>query len=176
MLPITLNLLPPAKKEALQKLSMLAYAQSMVLLFAAMAVLIVSFLIPFRLMLTTDFEAISDQSTPAQDEYTAALNEIAAVNGLIARVDGIQQRWTPWSEVLAKLTALIPAKIHLDRIETHPDGTITMSGVAETRNDLLALQAHLSDAPFLMNITSPLSNILQRTEVKFELAMKYKNE
>ncbi|MBI4457804.1 PilN domain-containing protein [Candidatus Uhrbacteria bacterium] len=169
MLRITLNLLPPQKKEALRQGFVLAYAQTMVLLFGLVVVLIATALIPVRLMLKSDFDELSKQNAPETDEFAISMAEIRDINSFLRRVDGLQTAFVPWASVLKGITESAPAGIQLENIRVAGANLVVISGTAGTRDALLAFEAELSKSPFLSKIESPLSNILQRQNFKFEI-------
>lgn len=173
MLKITLNLLPPQKKEALRQGFVLAYVQTMVFLFCLIAVLIAAGLVPVRLMLGADHEALLRQTAPESDEFTVSVAEIRDINAFLKRVDGLQTGFVPWSSALGGITELAPAGVRLESLQLMSPNLVVVSGTAATRADLLAFQQKLSAAPFLSKVDSPLSNILQRQNVRFEIETTY---
>ncbi|MEK9152242.1 MAG: PilN domain-containing protein [Patescibacteria group bacterium] len=174
MLKISLNLLPPQKKDALRQGFLLAYVQTMVFLFFLVAVMVAAVLIPVRIMLKADYDDIVRQTSPEKDEFAAALAEIRDINAFLKRIDGLQTSSVPWSATLRSLTDLAPAGVHLETLAVGAHSAITLSGTAETRDDLLTFEERLKSAPFLSKVESPLSNILQKKNVKFEIQVTYR--
>jgi Tfp pilus assembly protein PilN len=173
---LTLNLLPPDKKRALRSGLLMAYAQTMVLLVFITAMFISSMLVSVRLMISSDYADLQKKSASASSgETTAVTNEIRLINTYLRQLEDRQESFTAWSGVIKSLADLVPDKTTLESltIDAATD-KITLSGEAETRDDALKLLDSLKNSPFLSDVSSPLSNLLQKKDVKFDLEMKYK--
>ncbi len=171
---ITLNLLPPDKKKALQTGLVMAYAQTIVFILFLVTVFVSGTLMSVRLMLSADYETLKKQAdTASSSETTDIVTSIRQINSYLKEVDGTQHGFIAWSRVLEDLTPLIPADVHLDRITITEDNKIVLTGVAQTRDSALAMLKKLKEQPYLSNVVSPLSNILQRQNVEFDFEMTY---
>lgn len=171
---ITLNLLPPVKKEALRLGLVLAYAQTMVFLFFIVTVFAAVALVYVKIMVSDIGRDLERQSASLGGEETAAVtSDIKQINDFLNDVDKLEKQFEPWSVFFERLTPLIPPGTQLTRIRIDESGRIFLSGVAPTRNDALELLRRLKEAPFVTDVVSPLSNILQKQQVNFDFEMKY---
>jgi len=169
---ISLNLLPPEKKRNLRQGFIIAFAQSMTLYVFIIVLVLTGTIISVRMMMNNNFEALNQPVSEA-DQYPASSNEIKQLNFYLQRVDSYATRFTAWSEVLKSVLSAVPKDVHVQKLSFATDGGVRLTGEAATRDDLLALKNALSTLPFLSDISSPLSNLLQKKNVLFELTMRY---
>ncbi len=171
---ITLNLLPPEKKRALQSGLVMAYAQTIVFILFLVTIFISGTLMSVRLLLNNDYEQLQKQAaTASSSETTDIVTSIKQINAYLKDIDATQRGFIAWSKVLEDITPLIPADVLLDRISVSDDNRVVLSGMAQTRDGALTLLKRLKEAPYLTNVVSPLSNILQKQNVEFDFEMVY---
>ncbi len=171
---ITLNLLPPEKKKALRTGLVMAYTQTIVFIIFLVVVFVSGTLMSVRLMLSGDYETISKQEATANSsETTDIVTAIKQINSYLKEIDDTQRGFVPWSTVIENITPLIPNDVQVERISISSEDKILLSGVAQTRDGALLLLKRLKEQPYLSNVLSPLSNILQRQNVAFDFEMTY---
>jgi hypothetical protein len=171
---IFINLLPPSKKRDLQASIILAYAQTMVFIFFLVSVILSSTMLSLRLVLKAEADYLSRQSlTAASAESSDTMGGIKDINGFLHSIDTLQKDYTPWISVVTDITDLLPAGIRLDSLRADQANRVFMDGMATTRQDALALLKSLQNQPYLTDVHSPLSNILQRENVQFSFEMRY---
>jgi len=173
---ISLNLLPPQKKKALQNELILAHFQTIGLILFITVGFSLGILLVVRQQLAINYQDLKRRSVDSTSvETTATLDDIKQTNALLRRIDGIQKEYVPWSDVIEAVTAVMPPDIRIENLDIDQDGNIRLAGVAQTRDSALELLSRLKSAPFLTDVVSPLSNILQRENVNFNFSMKYKS-
>jgi Tfp pilus assembly protein PilN len=170
---ITLNLLPPKNKAALRSGFIFAYAQSMLLIVFFLTAIASSTLLGVRLLLKGQYEDLAQRSTSTSDEYQSMTGEIKTINDYLKRMDAVGNRFVPWSPVLATITQLVPPGIQIDVLKLSKGGKIQMTGLASDRANVLLLRERLTEAGLFKDISSPLSNILQQKNVRFDFEMTY---
>lgn len=170
---ITLNLLPPKNKAALRSGFLFAYAQSMLLVVFFLTAIASSTLLAVRLLLKGTYDDLAQRSTSTSEEYRSMTDEIRSINEYLKRVEGVHRRFTPWSSVLATVTQMVPDGTQITGIRLDKTGKILLSGVADERADVLVLREHLLQSNLFKNVSSPLSNILQQKNVRFDFEMTY---
>ena len=171
---VSLNLLPPEKKRALQTGFIMAYAQTMMLLFFVIAAFVAVMFLSVRLLLKSNYDGLTAQSSGAADEADGVATDIKQINAYIKRLESLQARFTPWSDVIARIGDTMPPGVVLETMSfAAKDGKIVMRGIADDRADVLQLRQNLLALPFLKNVSNPLSNLLQRKDVRFEFEMNY---
>lgn len=172
MMRVSVNLLPPEKKRALQTGFIIAFAQTMALIFFIIAVFVAGMFLSVRILLKSNYDALAAQSSAGGDESDTVATEIRDINAYLKRLESIQKRFVPWSDVLVSITAAVPNGVILEDIELVKN-KIKIRGITATRDDVIALRENLIKLPFLTDVSNPLSNLLQKKDVKFEFEMNY---
>lgn len=170
---ITLNLLPPKNKHSLHTALAMAFVQSLAIFVTVIILIIASTLISLRIILSQEVENLSEQSTASSVERQALTGQMQAINDYIYRADNTHDEFIDWSAVLESLGHSAPRGIKFEGISIMPDMSLTVEGTAETRADVLTMEHQLNTYPHFVDVTSPLSNILQQKNLRFEFQMKY---
>lgn len=170
---ITLNLLPPSKKAALRKGYVIAYVRAMLAFLLIVAATLSATLISFNMILTNTLTDLTTQNEVMISEDTAPEINIEIIDGFLTRIADIQDGFVVWSEVFEEISRIIPKGVILDAIQLTPDGKVFIRGIAATRDDVLSFQSRLDSLPFFTEISAPLSNILKKTDIKFDFETSY---
>jgi len=100
------------------------------------------------------------------------------INSLNSDINFLSSNYTSqphWTLVLEKLGALTPTSIKFTKVEGNTkDLTLTISGVASSRTDLISFQDTLKQADFVEKMETPLSNIIERENLVFEINLVIK--
>ncbi|MFA6603741.1 MAG: PilN domain-containing protein [Patescibacteria group bacterium] len=173
---VTVNLISPDKKRDLRNALVMAYTQTMVTLLFVTAIIVTGTLISVRLMIKGNYEELQRQSaSAASEESTNIMENIHQINVFLKRIESTEAAFIPWADILEQLSPLVPAGVRLETLTVNGNGDIAMSGLAETRDGALILLKNLKEAPFIKNVVSPLSNIMQKQDVRFDFQMKLVN-
>ncbi len=181
---ISLNLLPPERKETLYWFS----ATKNVIFWGSFIFLVLIFLsLPFwigRIYLNSALEDL-DQKVDFY-KYNAKLQQMSFlekssknINNLLMDIDKIGAEQIYWQRVLAKITEAVPANAQIFSLELNskyasaevlsPDeGSFTILGHAKTREAVLALQANLESSADFKDIQAPLDNLVKKTDADFK--------
>ncbi len=170
---VTLNLLSPEKKAVLRTGFIFAYVQTMVFIIFLVVAFASGTLLAVRMMLKGTYEDLAKRSSGGTDETVAITADFKKINDYLKRIDGLDQRFVPWSKVLEEITRYIPDGTQLSSIHVERQGKITISGIAARRDDVLTLQTKLEQSPIFKDVKAPLSNILQQKDVKFDFELQY---
>lgn len=170
---ITLNLLPPGKKDELRKAFIFTYAQSMIFLILLVVGFVSFTLLSVRLLMYRNLTDLSHRTAPETDEFRRVTDDIRLMNNYMERLDRLSDNPVSWSALYDGLDQLVPPGVVLNRLTVTRDGHVIVAGIGQTRDDVLTLSNNLEASPHFRNIKSPLANILQRTDVHFELEATY---
>lgn len=170
---LLINLMPPQKKAELRSAFMFSFMQAM-LLFVLVGVCLASFsLLSVRLIMRNNLSEVSRRISPETQEFKSVSETIKAMNAHMKRLDQLNGGFNDWSKLLLAVERDTPPGIALTRFTVSPTGAVTMGGLGRRRDDVLALRANLENDPAFKDVKSPLSNILQKTDVNFEFTMAY---
>ncbi|MFH2062657.1 MAG: PilN domain-containing protein [bacterium] len=168
-----LNLLSPGKRQALRTVLALTTIQTSGLLIAFVAMSLAGLLFSLRLTLASTSRGLHDQSSAALDEYDSATKQIRDINGFVRRTQEIQDSFIDWSAVLENIGQTAPDGIKFEGLTVDTDLTVSIIGTALTRDDVLEMERRLKANPYFRDVSSPLSNILQRENLRFEFNLTY---
>ncbi|HTK04359.1 MAG TPA: PilN domain-containing protein [Candidatus Eisenbacteria bacterium] len=168
-----LNLLSPEKKSVLRTGFIVAYVQTMLFLMFIVVAFASGTLLAVRMMFKGTHDDLASRSSGEPDESKVVTADIKKINDYLKRIDGLEQRFVPWSRVLEEITGYIPKGTKLSSLRIDQAGKIYVSGIAKDREDVISLQSRLEGSKTFVEIKAPLSNILQQTDVKFDFEMKY---
>lgn len=170
---ISINLLTKEKINYLREYLLLAAFHE----FAAFSFVLISFigiiLLINNILLTDTFNETIAQTTLVTKEYGGMNSIIRRTNLKLTTLNSIEKEFTPWSENLIAVAKLAPKNISWVTFSADRSSReIIIRGVASRRDDLLAFMKSLTDSGLFENIESPISNLLTKTDLAFDLKMK----
>ena len=169
---IRLNLLSPLnKKRTEEKLLYISIKNLLgtLLIFAVFSAII---LLSAKVILANNFQTIIEQTTLIVKEYGGVNQKIKEINQKINTVGKTQEKFTAWSDILSKISNLIPENTTVTVLTlSRPDGRIILKGTAKTRDDLLGLKSNLENSELFSLVKIPFSNLLTRENIDFEFEL-----
>lgn len=163
----TINLLPPRKKEALRSGLVAASMETLLVFFLLLATIYAVTLVSLRFVLAGVEQDLADRSAQLTLETESPEREIREIDSYLKRLDVTQRSFIEWSTLLADIAAATPPGTVLTSLQVTPKGKVIIQGIASTRDDVLRFQEGLTGIDVLTDLSAPLSNILQRTDVAF---------
>ena len=169
-----LNILPKSQKKEI-KLKLLFVALKN--LFAFIVILLILYIITFlavKLMLQMHFVDTIEETTLVTKSTQNYSKQVHDINIQIDAVDTIQNKSTNWSYLLEFLSKGINNDIALSGLAINrTNDTIILSGFAGSRQSLLELNEQLENSGIFENINFPISNILEKDNINFEIGAKF---
>ncbi len=95
------------------------------------------------------------------------------INEKTAQAGEFQDKHVYWSQVLKETSQLVPDGVYLTAMVIK-ERKISLSGKARQRDTLLEFQNKLKDSPCLENVNMPLSNLVSRENVVFQIDINVK--
>ncbi len=165
-----LNLLgDEAKKEIKQKIMVLELINSAILLTVVVAMITVV-MFGVKEYLGQRMSAIVGQGAYSTDDV-----RVESINKQMQQLSQIQGGYVKWSWILKEILTLVPERVKLNHLEFDKGAKqMTLSGVAETRNDYLQLETKLKESELLEKISAPVANLLRPNDVTFTLEASLK--
>ncbi|MFH1171571.1 MAG: PilN domain-containing protein [bacterium] len=170
-----LNLLSPDRKRQLQQLLVYRALQrsSLFLLFFLFIVTIILWGSTYTLEREREQQHARTRETEIQlsgKNGSSLDQQILDFNTFLTTVRGLQVGYTRWTPILSELLSQLPAGIVLAQLELQSDTkTLLLRGTAAQRDDLLQLEDALSRSRTFQNPTAPISNLLQKEGIDFEI-------
>lgn len=169
----TINLLPPAKQRELHAGLLITSVEKILLGFFILVTVFGVTLISLRFVLKGVQTDLSGRIEQLSTESELPRSEIKKIDTYLKGIDLLQRQTIRWSGVLTALTKSTPKGVRLSEIDVTTKGIISIRGVAPTRDDVLRFKDALVATALFSEVSSPLSNILQRTDVQFSFEATY---
>lgn len=107
--------------------------------------------------------------------YQEIKEMLSSFNNELEQLSKIDQKMFSIPITIEKLYAVLPKGISLSAITfSDKELSIELNGIAETREDLLALQESLKQSDFVEEVYAPLSNYDEKRNVSFSIEVKLK--
>ncbi len=172
---IKLNLIPPNKQEEIGKNKRLKMAIKAEI---ALTIILVGFFIvllsfKYSLNMGLSGEMLLNAQVEKADQFSKIKsydNQFNQANERIKQIASIDKAQLYWSRVFEKISQLIPVGIGLKTLSTD-QYAITLSGVADTRENLIAFKDKLEKETCFSNIVLPLSNLVDKADVEFQITL-----
>lgn len=177
---LTLNLLPEERKKEINNKKIFGMAVKQSLLFLLPIICLVSVLIVLNAVLNWNFEiqnkSFDDQQNQEQykklKEYESNFSRINSKLGILLK---IETNHFHWSKAIRELSGLVPGDVYLSGL-VNKDFQISISGKAKTRDDFLKFKDRISQSECFFNINTPLSNLVEKNDVDFQIDFEVKEE
>lgn len=132
--------------------------------------LIAMVLVAAEVMLNRYFSSITNQVQVSTQRIAKLNTDITFINNTIQRTGLIQKEFIPWTEEIAKVTQSVPPGIILTNMRfDRGNKQISLSGKANTRDELLSFMETLKTIPFIKTATVPLSQLTQKEQINFTI-------
>lgn len=177
---ITINLLPPDKKEELKKLR-IAGVIFKIGVSAIVALLVLFVFMHFCVKAIVIERDVFDKEierfirTKSYVEVQKAQNEIKQKSNQARKIKGGLSDKTDYWSIFDELNSVIPDDIFLKQIEIS-EGIIQIRGLAIYRESLLILEEKLKENEVFGNVESPISNVVANENVEFEFKASIKHK
>lgn len=173
---VDLNLLPPNRQALLRYESIQQILRHHLVglgIFLALVIFVLvgsHYLLQQRLRQEEEHVRLIQQQT-IQEQGELLDERIREFNKHLERVKTLQSTYTKWSPVLLDLFERLPAGITMQTLDLDKKTKVVkLHGIADRREDLLALQEAFADSPNFKNPSTPVSNLLQRENITFDVS------
>jgi hypothetical protein len=171
---ISLNLISEKYRKELKYKNLYTKIKDFLYAFILFALLAGFILIIAENILQSNFNDLATLNSQLKKDKVSIAREIMSLNSKIAVADRIQQQFIPWSTVIADFTKSVPIGIEIHTLKINSQNWI-VQGESENRETLLQFQSDLQKLNYFSEIKSPIANLLQKTNIDFELQMMTKN-
>jgi Tfp pilus assembly protein PilN len=94
--------------------------------------------------------------------------EVASLNTQIHNAKNLKDQHYYWSQALAELGNITPDGMHLNTLDADREtGAISVVGVADRREDVIAFWSNVKKSSYFSNIDFPLNNLEKATDTPF---------
>ena len=165
---ITLNLLPPNKKQELQLARLYTVIKNLIVLILLLTIIIAITLLFTKITLQNHFNKIVEQTTLTTKFSRLFNKDIRAFNKQLAEVEKIQKDYISWINFFVKFNKLVPEEVSIYDLSLNND-KILITGLAKTREKLLFFKNNLENSDLFSEVVVPLENILKKENIDFNI-------
>jgi hypothetical protein len=174
---ISLNLLPPGRKEAFRWRQ---HTKKVISIGIRMIFLLICFSVPLfaiNIYLSGEINAINTEIKLYEDtESIQRLNTMERsfknINNALIKINKISDEQISWFDVFEKITIITPSNIQVLSLQIDSDGKFVIVGNAETREDVLEFGKRLKNSTDFSDIQTPLDNLIRSTNIDFKFTGK----
>jgi hypothetical protein len=126
-------------------------------------------------------EIVDIERSSASNKKVANLEDnIRKLNEGLTLIDKVESQKKDPVEILGVISASLPSDVILTRFSFNPENnTVLIAGISPTRAKLLLVEDSLKNyqntsikKPFFTNITYPIQNYVQQTDIAFNFSME----
>lgn len=163
-----LNLIPESHKLLLSRERTFYFVHTIVgILVVALAANSIMLTVA-RFVLVDYAHQLKNDTSLVSVQHSALQKEIQRINNALEDTAHIQVAFTKYSELAAGLAAALGSSVTINFLHVNTDSnTLRITGTAENRDALVAVQDALKSLPEVASLDSPLENFLERDNITF---------
>lgn len=177
---IELNLIPDQKREEIKQANyfriFLKWGFEFFAIFTIFVAILVSinYILKINLSFVGDFSA-NEGSGNKYAEIKTYDSEIKDVNAKISEIEKIQSGQLKWSKFFQKFNGHVDKGIEIESLATK-NYTITLAGKSQSRDKLISFKENLEKEECFTDVSLPLSNLVAKENIDFQMDFKIKPE
>ena len=170
---LLLNLIPQQLKREIKFRQFLALFKKINYIIIIFTIIIAIIILTAKIILRNNFNKVVAQTTlitKNSQSYNIKVNDI---NSKLDSISQVQNNFIAWSNLIENLADITPSGINFISTKINKEKQIiNIAGIAKTRNDLLEFKQNMENLPNVYDVKFPLKNILQKTNISFEISAK----
>lgn len=176
---INLNLIPPYREEEIQKnkrfkliIKLELFMLSFVLIFFTF-LFIIGYTLDFNLEIVSN-DGLSQDRKQLNDikKYDDQFNQ---ANAEVAKIEKIDRDQLYWSNLFSKMSQAVIPGISMQSLATK-EYAVFLVGKADSRENLVAFKDNLAKDSCFYEINLPLSDLVSKGNIDFQMDLKIKEE
>lgn len=176
---IKLNLIPLVKKEEIKKTYyfslILKWELELLMIFIVFAAMLTSINYILKITINSNAESTLSKNQDQYMEIKKYDQEVQDINSQIGEIEKIQKGQINWFKFFEKINGQFSNRIEIKKIGTI-NYAILLSGTANNRDDLIQFKENLEKENCFSEINLPLSNLVEKQNVEFQIYFKIKKE
>lgn len=170
---ISLNLLPEEQRKELLRVRRFWIVVRQSIYASAVFLFFIVILVSIDVLLAIELKTLQDvgaqqQSQKSYQELQRYEEKFQSINAQTSYRLKLEKNHLFWSHVFAILDNVVPHGITLAGFST-TDNAVTITGIAQQRDTLLAFKEQLSAQECLRNVDIPLADLVVREDVQFHM-------
>lgn len=164
---IDLNLLSPERQSMIKGRIFFSLIERIMVSLVLTVLLLSLTLLGMKIRLSDILSEVRSRQL-LSTEYVTVNKQIADLNRSVARIEKLQKEVIPSSLLIEDLATRAPEGIHISFLEFETvTRAVKITGHADTREALLLYEGALLESPYLTDLDSPISNLFEKTDLKF---------
>lgn len=176
---IKLNLIPSVKKEEIKKAYyvrlVLKWGFELLLIFVVFAGMLISINYILKITLNSNAQSALEKNNDQYKEIRKYDQEIQGINSQINEIEKIQKGQVHWFKFFERINGQFSDKIEIKKIITS-NYAVLLSGRANNRDNLIQFKDNLEKESCFSEINLPLSNLVEKENVEFQIDFKIKKD
>lgn len=177
---ITINIIPDYKKEEIVQANRLKTVLKLGISLFFVGLLFFTFLIALNKVLeinlgVTDASQETDSNRKQYEAIKKYDEEFGRINQEVNNVIKLKKDQLYWSNLFLKLSNNASSGIEITNVATRDFG-VFISGKADDRDNLIEYRSKLEKEGCLSDINLPLSNMVSKNNIAFQMDLKIKEE
>ena len=164
-----LNLLPQPERKQIQLTRWYIFLQKEMAFLLVLVLLLSGAIYYARIFLKDEAEQIDISLEKNKENNKALIFEAQRINQLTASFQSVQAGFNRKSELLFRLSSLVPSGIVLTALSLNGDNYVTLQGFYQKRDNLIKFKNDLTDSGFMANVDFPISNLLNQENGTFDI-------
>lgn len=167
---LSLNLLSPQEKTASLLLWKYVIVKNVIMIVLTLSAVISIVLFGAKLVLIQKSAEVQAQTELTNITQNKINQKIDFYNNQIKTINQIQENYVAWPDLLYLFNQLITEGINLQKTNFDiNENMITITGIADTRDNLLNFKNSLERCELITNITLPLNTLLKKQDINFTI-------
>ena len=171
---IHLNLLLDEDKKQIRHLRLFNFLENLLALILLFICLITSITLATAYILNNVFYPSATSLVRTISIGNQSFDQqIKQVNQKISAIQDVQKNNLNWLLTITSFIELVPDNVHITNLFIDQNNQrVNIYGTAKTRNELLAFKNNLTNSNVVIDLQSPLSNLLKQTDINFQFIAK----
>lgn len=175
-----INLLPPQEKNniynLLLKRQLHVFVFIITIIFFGGAIFVLNTLVFLKIQVGELGQSLNLESTTVEADSVKSLEDKAKdLNFKLAKYQSFRDGSAGLSTILVRVSDVVPLGVGLTALNVDTaTRKVTMSGQAQTRDDIVSMENKIKKSEYFEKIESPLSNYLQKNNATFNLSFYFK--
>lgn len=177
---IRINLIPPYRKEEISKAKRFNLVIRLGLAVFSIFILFFSFLFGLYKTLEINSWVVSNYQEPVSgyskyDQIKKFDDEFEKINSRISQIAMVKNDQLYWSNLFINLSESASSGIEITDLTTN-NYKVSLAGGADNRDSLIAFKDRLTEEDCFSDINLPLSNLVSKENIVFQMDFKIKEE
>lgn len=175
MIPSRINLLSPEKRQHLKSMVFFQFIKGILEILLIIACVAGIVLLGAKTILENYFSDLTSTIVFIQSQHVKTNREVRDINAVINNLYIIQNDFKPITSFIPDIAEAVPAGVVLNTMQINPENnTITLSGEANTRDNLLRMEENIKKINWIQSTDLPLSQLTKKDKIPFSLSAAMK--